>query len=119
VDCHSFPSKPLSRALVQTANRPDFNIGTDKFHTPQNLIDASIAFFRERGFSLGVDTPYSGSVVPMEYYHKNNKVQSIMLEVNRGLYMDECTAEKSIRYNQIKQVVQDYLAFVRGVTAQS
>ena len=85
VDCHSYPSKPLIRDLDQTAARPDFNIGTDKYHTPQKLIDASIAHFEQRGFSIGVDWPYKGTIVPLEHYQKNKKVNSIMLEVNRKL----------------------------------
>lgn len=62
VDCHSFPNKPLQRALDKQENRPDFNIGTDPFHTPDYLIEASIDFFAEKGFSLGVDWPFQGSL---------------------------------------------------------
>jgi N-formylglutamate deformylase len=113
VDCHSFPQIPIIRALDKSDFRPDFNIGTDAFHTSQKLIDLSIGFFNERGFSLGVDSPYSGSIVPMEYYQKNNKVQSMMLEINRKLYLNEPSNEKSIRYPEIKQVVQEFLNHIR------
>jgi N-formylglutamate deformylase len=113
VDCHSFPQIPIIRALDKSDFRPDFNIGTDTFHTSQKLIDLSIDFFNERGFSLGVDRPYSGSIVPMEYYQKNQKVQSIMLEINRKLYLNEPSNEKSIRYQEIKQVVQEFLKMIR------
>jgi N-formylglutamate amidohydrolase len=41
-DCHSFPQIPIIRALEKSDFRPDFNIGTDAFHT--KLIDLSIAF---------------------------------------------------------------------------
>jgi N-formylglutamate deformylase len=114
VDCHSFPQIPIIRALDKSDFRPDFNIGTDTFHTPQKLIDLSVDFFNERGFSLGVDRPYSGSIVPMDYYHKNNKVQSIMLEINRKLYINEPSNEKSTRYQEIKQVVQEFLRMIRN-----
>jgi N-formylglutamate deformylase len=113
VDCHSFPHKPLKSALDQSSIRPDFNIGTDKFHTPQKLIDASIQFFKEKGFSLGVDKPYSGAIVPMLFYKKNKNVVSIMLEINRKLYLKEPTNEKSKQYQEIKKVVQDYLNLIR------
>lgn len=115
VDCHSFPNKPLTRALDQSSFRPDFNIGTDSFHTPQKLIDESISFFESKGFSLGVDKPYSGSIVPLEYYNKNKKVQSIMLEINRRLYLNEPSNEKSIRYPEIKRLVQEYLDTIRNL----
>ena len=67
VDCHSFPHKPHRRAIDQSGFRPDFNIGTDAFHTPQKWIKASVRFFEEKGYSLGVDQPYSGAIVPMPY----------------------------------------------------
>ncbi len=115
VDCHSFPSSPLTRALVQESVTPDFNIGTDSFHTPKYLIDVSKEFFHSKGYTLGVDTPYTGSIVPMEFYQKDQRVSSIMLEVNRRLYLNEPTNEKSIEYNKTKEVVQDYLDLLRSL----
>jgi N-formylglutamate amidohydrolase len=115
VDCHSFPHKALKRALDQSNFRPDFNIGTDKFHTPQKLIDASVLFFKEKGYSLGVDKPYSGAIVPLQYYKKDENVHSIMLEVNRGLYLKEPSNEKNNQYPEIKQVVQEFLELIRNL----
>lgn len=109
VDCHSYPSTPLLRDLDKNPNRPDFNIGTDAFHTPHHLIDLSIDFFKKKGYSLGVDWPYKGSIVPLEYYGKEKKVQSVMLEINRGLYLNEPTNEKSERYDEVKTVVGEFL----------
>ena len=113
VDCHSFPQIPINRALDKSSFRPDFNIGTDAFHTPKKLIDASIAFFNEKGYSLGIDKPYSGSIVPMDYYQKNSKVQSIMIEINRKLYLEENSNEKSNSYPEIKKIVQEFLNQIR------
>jgi hypothetical protein len=42
-------------------------VGTKQKQPPQ-WIEASIQFFADRGFRLGVDEPYSGSLVPMKYY---------------------------------------------------
>lgn len=112
VDCHSFPHKPLQRALDKRENRPDFNIGTDPFHTPNYLIEASIEFFADKGFSLGVDWPFRGSLVPMDYYQKDKKVESIMLEINRSLYLDEPTNEKSKDYENTKKVVREFLEMI-------
>lgn len=115
VDCHSFPHKPLIRALDKSLFRPDFNIGTDNFHTPKKLIEASIAFFKENGYSLGVDKPYAGTIVPMHYYKKNKNVQSIMLEINRRLYLNDSTIEKSIQYQKTKHIVQEFLKLIRKI----
>lgn len=115
VDCHSFPNIPLIRSLDNAVNRPDFNIGTDSFHTPQNVIQASIAFFKQKGYSLGIDWPYKGTIVPMVHYHKKKKVSSIMLEINRKLYLNEPGNEKSKQYENIKKVTQEYLNTMRDI----
>jgi N-formylglutamate amidohydrolase len=57
------------------------------------------------GYTLGIDTPYSGSIVPMEYYQKDPRVTSIILEVNRRMYLNEPTNEKSQNYNKTKEIV--------------
>jgi N-formylglutamate deformylase len=113
LDCHSFPSSPLTRAIVQDEIRPDFNIGTDSFHTPKYIIEESINYFETKGYTLGIDTPYSGSIVPMEYYRKDSRVNSIMLEVNRGLYLKENTNEKSENYFKTKEIVQGYMNLLK------
>lgn len=109
VDCHSFPSNPLIRDLSQRENRPDFNIGTDVFHTPKYLIEISKNFFEKKGYSLGVDWPYSGSIVPLNHYQKTKNVSSIMLEINRSLYLNEPGNQKSSNYLAIKETINEYL----------
>ncbi|WP_313504742.1 N-formylglutamate amidohydrolase [Kaistella carnis] len=98
IDCHSFPDIPFNRSLDKSPNRPDFNIGTDVYHKHPALIEYSQSFFNSKGYSLGIDWPYSGSMVPIEFYQKEKKVQSIMLEVNRKLYLKGLTNEKSDNY---------------------
>lgn len=114
LDCHSFPDTPLKRAVHKIVPRPDFNIGTDAFHTPKKLIELAEAFFKERIFTLGVDYPFSGSIVPMAYYQKNKDVASIRLEINRKLYLKEETHLKSENYNKTKAVVQEFIQLLKG-----
>lgn len=114
IDCHSYPNIPLKRDLDKNPQRPDFNIGTDPFHTPQKLIDISVSFFENLGYSVGVDWPYKGSIVPLEHYQKNKNVQSIMLEINRALYLNEPTNEKSENYLKIKKIVGEYIDLIRN-----
>jgi N-formylglutamate deformylase len=51
IDCHSFPSTPLFKAIDQSKNPPDFNIGIDPFHTPSELTAVAIDYFRNLGYS--------------------------------------------------------------------
>jgi hypothetical protein len=43
----------------------------------------------------------------------NKNVESIMLEVNRTLYLKEGTHQKSENYKQTKKVVQEYLQYLK------
>lgn len=110
IDCHSLPQIPLNSSMFKGDFRPDFNIGTHPFHTPEHLIKISKEYFGDLGYSLGIDEPYSGTIVPMEYYVKDSRVSSIMLEVNRDLYMDEKTGEKIKTFEQVKKTVVGFLS---------
>lgn len=114
IDCHSYPNTPLSRDLDQRPNRPDFNIGTDPFHTPKEFIDLSKSFFDDAGYTLGIDEPYKGSIVPIEHYQNNKNVQTIMLEINRRLYLKESTNQKNENYSQIKKVTGDFIRLIKN-----
>ncbi len=114
IDCHSYPSKPLERDLDKNPKRPDFNIGTDSYHTPKELIDISVSFFEKAGYTLGIDWPYRGSIVPPEHYQKNKNVSTIMLEINRALYLNEPTNQKSETYYQIKEIASEYIRTIKN-----
>ena len=114
VDCHSFPDKPLRCSLYQGDGKFDFNIGTDGFHTPPSWVEASVAFFADHGFRLGIDEPYAGSIVPMKHYQKDARVKSIMLEINRTLYLDTSYG-RGPRFNEIQGIVADFLSMIRGI----
>ena len=87
LDCHSFSPVPLPYEPDQASSRPDICIGTDSFHTPPRLAEQLSLAFRSRGYRVGIDSPYAGTIVPMRYYGKDPRVRSVMIEVNRGLYL--------------------------------
>ncbi len=87
IDGHSFPAMPLPYELNQTAFRPDFCLGTDDFHTPEKLVAKVEKIFEICGYSTARDQPFSGSIVPIKHYQKDQRVQSLMIEINRWLYL--------------------------------
>jgi N-formylglutamate amidohydrolase len=124
IDAHSFPSSPLPCDLDQTPLRPDICIGTDSFHTPAWLGDAALSAFRARGWRVALDRPYAGSIVPMRYHRQDARVASVMVEMNRSLYMDEATGERLPEFPEIGTKVQSALktlieAFWRRARASS
>ena len=94
VDCHSFPSTPLPCDLSQARPRPDTNVGTDAIHTPPELAQGLKEALEAEGWSVGIDWPYSGTMVPTWAYGKDARVRSMLVDVRRGLYMDEAMGER-------------------------
>ncbi len=94
VDCHSFPSVPRKYESDQEANRPDICIGVDTYHTPQKLVDLLRTNFEKDGYSVKINSPFAGTIVPVAFYRSDQRVVSVMIEVNRALYMNEETYQK-------------------------
>lgn len=108
IDCHSFSDFPFLRDLNQNTTRPDICIGTDDFHTPKELLDLTYEFFKYFNLTVALNNPYSGTIVPIEYYGQNKNVQSIMIEINRKLYLKDGTNKKSKNYKEIKLLIKNY-----------
>ena len=113
IDGHSFHPIPLPYEPDQELNRPDFCIGTDPFHTPKQLSDLTMDYLRKEGFSVSMNRPYAGSLVPMKYYGKDRRVCSIMIEINRRLYMDE-NGQRSNSFSSIQRTVSVLLEKLKG-----
>lgn len=114
VDCHSFPSKALPYEGVDVyAYRPDICIGSDDFHSPKRLIEASVLEFQRTGWSVRVNDPFAGALVPASKYKLDNRVSSIMVEVNRALYMDERKGVKLECFSKVQaQLVRACVAAI-------
>ena len=106
IDCHSFPKFPLPYELNQNINRPEICIGTDNFHTSEKLKNLFIEVFKEFNFTIKLNDPFNGSIVPHKYYYKDKRVQSVMIEVRRDLYMNEHSEEKNNKFYYIKTVLE-------------
>ncbi|MDD4039315.1 MAG: N-formylglutamate amidohydrolase, partial [Sphaerochaeta sp.] len=102
IDCHSFASRPLPYELNQENDRPDICIGTDSFHTPNWLLDSVREAFLKLGYSVAINHLFAGTIVPLPYYTQEARVLSIMIEINRKLYMHEDTGEKGPLFARVK-----------------
>lgn len=109
IDCHSFPSKPLPYELDQSISRPNICIGTDPFHTPNGLVTLARSFCEANRVSMTVNKPFAGTYVPLIYLGKDKRVSSIMVELNRSLYMDEETGDRLSRFFQAKKMIDDLI----------
>jgi N-formylglutamate amidohydrolase len=118
VDCHSFPSHPLPCDEDQTIPRPEFCIGTDSFHTPEALSQTTVLSLKKMGYSVQMNQPYKGTLVPMALHGKDGRVASIMIEINRSLYMDEMTGAKTSKFDSTKKQIQTLLRSIKQFQQQ-
>ena len=112
IDGHSFsgtalPYEPEGNFQLR---RPEICLGADAVFTPDALLSAAKEYFTGARLDVAVNTPFAGAIVPGPFYSSGDKrVQSLMIEVNRGLYMDEKTGKKKETFDAVKNVVQGFL----------
>jgi N-formylglutamate deformylase len=85
VDVHSYSTLPLPYEMHGASPRPAVCLGTDRFHTPPALVSAAQAAFGE----TGLNTPFAGCYVPLDFYERDPRVTAIMVEIRRDGYMAE------------------------------
>ena len=88
IDLHSFSDEMVSKVL-NSQNNPDICIGSDDFFTDKNLLELTITHFKEYGFSIEINKPYNGTLIPNKYLTKKEpNLTSIMLEINKRIYLE-------------------------------
>ncbi|MGW0631918.1 N-formylglutamate amidohydrolase [Streptomyces sp. NPDC002758] len=88
IDVHSYPTRRLPYELHGEGPRPPVCVGTDAFHTPAWLADLAREAFAGCG-ETGLDSPFAGAYVPLEFYGKEPRVGALMVEIRRDTYMTE------------------------------
>ena len=98
IDCHSFSNHPN----LLNSNPPDIDIciGYNDDETCPNkvVIGNIVQYFKSLGYKVGINEPFSNSKtfsVPVAYH-------SMMIEVNKRLYMNEQTLEKTAGFEKLK-----------------
>ncbi len=110
IDCHSYPSKVLPYELEATPRpRPEIGIGTDAFHTPPELAQAVVQGFKAKGYEVGLDSPFAGTLTPGRHYGKSKNIHAFMIEVRKDLYMNEQTGDKIERFTQVRDDITEIL----------
>lgn len=62
-------------------------IGFDEFHKDEKIVKLLLETFKD--YNVAINSPYTGSLVPIKYYMKDARVKSVMIEVNKKLYLED------------------------------
>ncbi len=106
LDCHSFPANVLPYELTSDALRPEICFGTDSIHSPEGLLTKLEASVTTRGWSQARNSPFAGTVVPLSLYG-DRRISSVMLEINRAMYMDERTTTRLPGFTAVQGWVEE------------
>ncbi len=93
IDCHSMPSVVRG---IDPANRPDFVLG-DRYGTScsADLTDTAASILKSLGYTVARNKPYAGGFITEHYGRPSKGLHALQIEINRGVYMNEDTFEKS------------------------
>lgn len=113
IDAHTYSDEQAS--IYGGYSTPDFCIGVDTFHTPDELVLEVCKYLSDNGFSYAINEPFVGTIIPTYFYKKNSDVQSIMLEVNKRLYLTD-DYKKSENFNNLKSHISVLLTKIKDIT---
>ena len=99
IDCHSF-SNERYWFHNKELSLPDICIGFEDNHIDETLVDIIKNEFE--CYDIGINTPYNGSLVPTNYWGKDFRVKSVMIEINKKLYLESDNITKNKHFNTIK-----------------
>lgn len=120
LNLHSMPSNAYAR-LGLTSDRALADVVLGDLHG----ISCSSAFtrcvaeaFRSLGYTVAINDPYVGQDLIREHGRPEEGCESLQIELNRRLYLDEATREPNDRFERTRQdvdrVLQQVARFVRA-----
>ncbi|MCR4264957.1 N-formylglutamate amidohydrolase [Nitratireductor sp. ZSWI3] len=116
IDCHSMPAGIRSG---EGALRPDFIIG-DRFGVSASpaLTECVIGLLSARGYCVIHNKPYAGGFITEHYGRPAQGLHAVQIEVNRGLYMNERTLEKTAGFHALMDDLSDFARELMVIAGQ-
>jgi len=109
IDLHSFSDEFVSKVLNKD-NNPDICIGFEEGYIDKDFLDYTINFFKEKGYSVNINYPYSGTFIPDICFENHDiKVNSIMIEINKRVYLDDNVILNKNKFEKLKICIDGYL----------
>jgi len=115
IDCHSYPTVALPYELNPGQRRPEICLGTDDFHTPPELTKKFLASFSAAGYETALNEPFPGALVPAKHHRMDRRVQAVMIEVRRSVYLDEHTGAKVPGFESVAAAIRSCCSHAIGV----
>lgn len=108
VDCHTFSEKPNALQPDTTGfENIDICIGyNEDWSKPNNAIQYFVSEFERRGYRVRTNYPFSNA----KAFELPKRYHSIMIAVNKRLYMNEETGEKNEGFDKLQKDIGEILS---------
>ncbi len=114
MNCHSMPSYVKIGSLYYSQKRKlaDFVIGDREGTSCESEFVMAIKNHLEKyGFKVALNEPFSGVELVRKYSDPSTGKNSLQLEINRALYLDENTNEPSSDYGDFSKIIDELVKF--------
>lgn len=117
INCHSMPAASAypKQNIMMAGHRPkpsDIVLGDlDGQTCGRDYLYALRDFLKSKGLRVTINDPFKGVELIRKYSQPTRGKNSIQIEINRSLYMNEETGEKSENYNKTKELVTQAISF--------
>ncbi len=107
IDLHSYSDEILQGDRTERGRTPDICVGTDPGFTPGRLADIVCGAFSGEGFSVTINDPYEGCMVPNAVFLGRSGCDciSVMVEINKRIYLDGAGKTDGNRMGQIRRLL--------------
>jgi len=113
LSCHCMSAVGAPTHPDPGKDRPDFNLGNVNGKTSsKEFIEFVEATLKGLGYSVGMNFPYNGGELNSRFGDPKNGVESIMVEINKKLFMDTKTFKKTAGFERIKADATEVLGAV-------
>jgi N-formylglutamate deformylase len=103
LNCHSMRSVGTASSPDPGAKRPDVVLGDlDGSSCAPAFTDTLAACMRRLGYSVALNDPYRGAELVRRHGRPQQGRHSLQIELNRALYMDEQTLERTAGFERLR-----------------
>ncbi len=116
LNCHSMQNHASAMSeQPKGTGRPDFVIGDrDGTSSEKEFRDVIVSCLKSLDYDVSVNDPYKGVELVSAYSNPQIHKNSIQIEINRRLYMDEVTREKNNGFSSVKKNLKELLQELRN-----
>lgn len=118
INCHSMPSKsatPRNQGKFRgyTKRPADFVLGDRDGSTCDSCFTRRLKRYIESlGYYVTINDPYKGVELVRRHGHPVQNRHSLQIEINKSLYMNEKTEEKSKNFDNLKNDIERIIDFI-------